>query len=55
MCLGWWRRYSGACAGDGGGGIGSMCWGWWRRYRGACAGDGGGGIGEHVLGMVEEV
>ena len=67
MCWGWWRRYRGACAGDGGGGIGehvlgmveevqgSMCWGWWRRYRGACAGDGGGGTGEHVLGMVEEV
>ena len=22
MCWGWWRRYRGACAGDGGGGIG---------------------------------
>ena len=21
MCWGWWRRYSGACAGDDGGGI----------------------------------
>ena len=41
MRWGWWRRYRGACAGDGGGGIGD--------------GDGGGGIGEHALGMVEEV
>ena len=40
MCWGWWRRYRGACAGDGGGGRGEH---------------GGGGIGKHLLGMVEEV
>ena len=56
MCWGWWRRYRGACAGDGGGGYRGACVGdGGGGCREACAWDGGGGIVEHVLGMVEEV
>ena len=42
--LGWWRRYRGACAGDGGGGIGEHVLGMVEE-----------GVGKRVLGMVEEV